>query len=85
MAAHWEMVDAALVSAAHAKGVRVFGWTANEVHMVDPLIRVGVLAIITDKARAARAVAALHRLSVCCAQQPTMVQERLTALRAVCD
>ena len=67
MAAHWGMVDAALVSAAHARGVRVFGWTANEVHMVDPLIHAGVLAIITDKARAARAaVPALHRLSAAC-------------------
>lgn len=42
----WSMVDAALVA---STPLRVFGWTANEEHMADRLIRAGVHAIVTDK------------------------------------
>ena len=48
VAAHWAMVDAPLVAAAARRGLSVFGWTANAAHMIDPLIRAGVAAIVTD-------------------------------------
>ena len=49
MAVHWGMVDAQLVAAARGRGLRMFGWTANEERMIDPLVRAGVFAIVTDK------------------------------------
>jgi len=44
-AVHWAMVDRSLVA---STPTRVFGWTANQARMVDPLIRAGVHAIVTD-------------------------------------
>ena len=46
------MVDEQLVAAARGHKLRVFGWTANTVSMIDPLIRAGVAAIVTDQVRA---------------------------------
>ena len=43
------MVDEQLVAAARGHKLRVFGWTANTVSMIDPLIRAGVAAIVTDQ------------------------------------
>lgn len=61
VAAHWTMVDAELVRAAKARGLRVYGWTANEQHMVDPLVQAAVAAIVTDDpALVASRVAALR-------------------------
>ena len=61
-AVHWEMADARLVGAARSRGVRVFGWTANEVRMMDSLVRAGAYAIITDKASVvAERIAALRQ------------------------
>jgi glycerophosphoryl diester phosphodiesterase len=53
VAAHWGMVDEVLIASARGRGLRVFGWTANAVHMIDPLITAGAAAIVTDKVRAA--------------------------------
>jgi glycerophosphoryl diester phosphodiesterase len=49
VAAHWAIADEALVAAARRRGLAVFGWTANEPHMADALLRAGVAAIITDE------------------------------------
>ena len=55
----WSMVDAALVA---STPLRVFGWTANEQHMADALIRAGVHAIVTDKVdMVAERIATLRR------------------------
>ena len=51
LAVHWGMVDQQLVAAARGHKLRVFGWTANTVIMIDPLIRAGVAAIVTDQVR----------------------------------
>lgn len=48
LAAHWPLVTPRLVKAAAAKGVRVFGWTANEEHMTDPMVTAGAFGIVTD-------------------------------------
>jgi glycerophosphoryl diester phosphodiesterase len=88
VAAHWAMVDAPLVAAAHARGLRLFGWTANAVQMIDPLVTAGVAAIVTDQARMrsrmcrATPFAALTRGLL--PRQPTLVAQRVAALRAPC-
>jgi hypothetical protein len=82
------MVDAPLVAAAHARGLRLFGWTANAVQMIDPLVTAGVAAIVTDQARMrsrmcrATPFAALTRGLL--PRQPTLVAQRVAALRAPC-
>ena len=83
VAAHWGMVDAALVAAARARGLRVYGWTANEEHMADAIISAGAFAVVTDKVRSnvrIRCVALTPR-----PLQPTMVQQRMDAIRAACS
>jgi hypothetical protein len=95
IAAHWGMVDEALITSARARGLRVFGWTANEVRMIDPLITAGAAAIVTDKVRAACGVLAVAAAAQRCVEadagmhtrrcaQPTLVQERIDKLRAQC-
>lgn len=58
-AVHWTMADPRLVASSR---MRVFGWTANEEHMADALVRAGVAAIVTDVVdMVAQRVAALRR------------------------
>lgn len=64
LAVHWGMVDEQLVAAARSHKLRVFGWTANAVSMIDPLIRAGVAAIVTDQVRARLAARLVHMLTM---------------------
>ena len=88
LAVHWGMVDEQLVAAARSHKLRVFGWTANTAAMIDPLIRAGVSAIVTDQVRAtvrdARHWSRHADRARSCLSQPTLVQQRLQVLRAPC-
>lgn len=64
-AAHWPLVDGALVGAARRRGVRVFGWTANEGRMADPLVLAGAHAIVTDHPAMVQARVAELRGATC--------------------
>lgn len=64
LAVHWGMVDEQLVAAARGHKLRVFGWTANTVSMIDPLIRAGVAAIVTDQVRFKIRAVDVHVLTV---------------------
>jgi glycerophosphoryl diester phosphodiesterase len=48
---HWALVSPALVAAAHARGVPVLAWTANEPGLVERLVADGVDGIVTDNPR----------------------------------
>ena len=45
---HWALVSEAVVAAAHARGVPVLTWTANEPDLVERLVAEGVDGIVTD-------------------------------------
>ena len=53
--------------------------------MIDPLIRAGVAAIVTDQVRLGMRAPDTHMLTSDTVRlQPTLVQQRLQALRAAC-
>ena len=45
---HWTMIDAALVTEAHAAGARVIAWTVNDVEPARALVADGVDGLCTD-------------------------------------
>jgi glycerophosphoryl diester phosphodiesterase len=53
---HWEHVDEALVTAAHAGGARVIAWTVNDPRVVERFASWGVDGLCTDDVAQARRI-----------------------------
>lgn len=57
LSVHHSMLDADLVEQARSRGMRIFGWTANEPYMQRRVLAAGADAVVTNEPEAVRAAA----------------------------